>query len=75
MCHGWLETGGEQGLVQVSGLPCSGGVLEKDGGAFISLREHWQQQGILLIFSDGISIFPSSFYLINMISLTGRDLS
>lgn len=74
MCHGWLETGGERGLVQASGVLCGGGMLEKDGAAFGSLGEHQQQQGILLICSDDISISPS-FYLINMISLTGRVLS
>lgn len=61
------------GLVQASGVLCSGGMLEKDGAAFGSLGEHQQQQGILLICSDDISISP--FYLINMISLTGRVLS
>ena len=73
--HGWLGMGPEQGLLQASGLQRSGGVLEKGGGAFVSFGECWQQQGTLLMFSDDISISPSSFYLINMISLTRRDLS
>lgn len=56
MCHGQLEMGGEQGLVQASGLPRRNGVLEKDGRAFMSLGERGQKQ-ILLIFSDDIPIF------------------
>lgn len=72
-CVPW-EMGGEQGLVRAPGLPRRGGVLEKDGAAFISLRERWQQQGILLIFSNDVSV-SLSFYLINVIPLTGRDLS
>lgn len=44
---------------------------------FISLREHWHQKrdSFLLVFTDDIPISPSTFYLINAISPTGRCLS
>ncbi|PKU35989.1 nociceptin receptor [Limosa lapponica baueri] len=68
--------GDEQGLVQASGLPCSGGVLEKDDAAFTSLRERWQQQGILLIFSDDVSISLSfNLFLSNKHDLSHRQRS
>lgn len=69
-----LQIGGEQELEQASGFPHRNGVLEKDGGVFVFLRQRWQQQGILQVFSDDVSISPS-FYLINVLCLMGRDLS
>lgn len=64
--HIWMGPGlASCGLLQMGGEQWWG--AGEDGGAFMSLREHWQQQGILLIFNDAICV-PPPFYLINTIS-------
>lgn len=66
------ETGGEQGLMQAPGAL----LLEKAGGEFISLSEHWHHKGILFCwYLLMTSSFLLLFHLINAISPTGRRLS
>lgn len=60
VCWGWLEVEAEWGLCRGSGSPAVVG-----GEDFVSIWEHWQQQEILLVFRDDISISYFYSYLNN----------